>query len=693
VPDPDPRISRATRIRFGAFELNTGTGQFYAHGIPVKLQGKPLQVLEALLEKPGELVTRKELCERLWPAGTFVDFDSGINTATNRLRAALGDSAEAARYIETLPRLGYRFICPISDAEQDKADKPLPDKRTSRLIRNWLTRRPATGISVAVSMISVALLFLYLRQSQAEGHTKYGPSFHQLSFRSGTIGAARFLPGSKGAIFSVMEEDARWQTAAVNLDGSASRNLAFAAGLLASVSQQGKLALLAKSFSSEGKAIRLTSVSQIGGLIQSLADGTRSADWLPSGKELAVVRDHGAETLVEFPLGHVVYSSRGRLDCLRVSPGGDRIAFLEHPVRDDDGGYVRIVDLQARTRALTKVWSSAAGLAWSPSGDEVWFTASTRGAARELYAVSSTRRLRQISHAPSSLRLFDISSTGQVLIAVEDSLATMAAQLAGETGETDVSDLDGSHVDGMSKDGELVLFTEGGSAGGEHYSAYTLDRKTGRPVRFAAGRGLALSPDKRSALTIDPQDRTRLTLTVIKTGESRQILGNGYAYQWAKFLPDGRRLLVGGAFPQEPLTMCEQSLAGGKPVPLSGSPYMDYVEISPDGSKIAGFAGSQVTVFDVNSRVSRPLALGDAALPLAWSGDGKDLFLLMGRGAPYRIARVDLATGRTTDWKTIAPKETPGFAGLTAAVAAPEAGAYAYTAQQNLSRLYLVEGW
>jgi DNA-binding winged helix-turn-helix (wHTH) protein len=109
----------ATGFRFGAFELHAGTRQLFKHGVHIKLQIKPLQILEILVAKPGELVTREELCRKLWPTGTFVDFESGLNTATNRLRGALGDAAGAPRYIETVPRLGYRFICPVTSIPRE----------------------------------------------------------------------------------------------------------------------------------------------------------------------------------------------------------------------------------------------------------------------------------------------------------------------------------------------------------------------------------------------------------------------------------------------------------------------------------------------------------------------------------------------------------------------------------------------
>src|SRR5712692_8864866 len=104
-------------VRFGPFEANFTTGELRKHGIRVKLQEQPFQVLKILLARPGELVTREEIRQRLWPSGTFVDFDNGLNAAVNRLREALGDSAEHPKFIETLPRRGYRFIGALDGAD------------------------------------------------------------------------------------------------------------------------------------------------------------------------------------------------------------------------------------------------------------------------------------------------------------------------------------------------------------------------------------------------------------------------------------------------------------------------------------------------------------------------------------------------------------------------------------------------
>jgi DNA-binding winged helix-turn-helix (wHTH) protein len=100
-------------VRFGLFELDLAVGELRKQGRKIKLQDQPLQVLELLLNRPGEVVTREQLQQALWPADTFVEFDQGLNTAIKKIRLALGDSADNPRFVETIPRKGYRFIAPV----------------------------------------------------------------------------------------------------------------------------------------------------------------------------------------------------------------------------------------------------------------------------------------------------------------------------------------------------------------------------------------------------------------------------------------------------------------------------------------------------------------------------------------------------------------------------------------------------
>jgi Tol biopolymer transport system component/DNA-binding winged helix-turn-helix (wHTH) protein len=171
-------VSTPNVVRFGAYEVDLRSAELRKSGVKVRLTGQPFQILAILLEHPGELVTREELQKRLWPADTFVDFDRGLNAAINRVREALGDSAENPRFVETLPRRGYRFIGQVERAEQAnsiESQTSVNGQRNGIAGRGW-----KTGIAVGsvILLIASGLLFspiarhslisLFLHQSQPQ---------------------------------------------------------------------------------------------------------------------------------------------------------------------------------------------------------------------------------------------------------------------------------------------------------------------------------------------------------------------------------------------------------------------------------------------------------------------------------------------------------------------------------------------
>ncbi len=123
-----PRSRSADVVRFSAYEVDLRSGELYRTGRKINLQGQPFQVLAILLEHPGEVVAREDLQKRLWPSDTFVDFDHSLNTAVKKLRQALGDDTKSPRFIETLPRRGYRFIGALEKLAKPSPPSPPPAK-------------------------------------------------------------------------------------------------------------------------------------------------------------------------------------------------------------------------------------------------------------------------------------------------------------------------------------------------------------------------------------------------------------------------------------------------------------------------------------------------------------------------------------------------------------------------------------
>jgi DNA-binding winged helix-turn-helix (wHTH) protein len=159
----------AARYRFGAFEADAATGELRRQGLRVKLNAQPFQVLLMLLERPGDLVTREEISRRLWPDGTFVDSDHGVNSAVNRIREALGDTANNPRFVETLARRGYRFVAPVETVNPETlpASEPPPRQPGERQISpepEIITRILASPEDLPKTSASVVLTLFVLLQ-------------------------------------------------------------------------------------------------------------------------------------------------------------------------------------------------------------------------------------------------------------------------------------------------------------------------------------------------------------------------------------------------------------------------------------------------------------------------------------------------------------------------------------------------
>ncbi len=683
-----PLHQRERVVRFGSFEFRPDLQELRKNGIRIKVQSKPLQILRALIDRPGELVTRDELCRELWPEGTFVDFESGLNTATNRLRVALHDSAESPRYIETLPRLGYRFICPVV-TPQPPAEIPNsnPAPVTSEPVRSYVARpslRNTMLVLLPVLLIAFAT-YLYLGTKRR----LVQPAFHPLTYKAQVIYSARFLPGAKSAVYSAFSEPEGVRTLRSNIAGSNIQPAFVGDGTLASISPSGDLAVFDKVGNQEGP--QLSRVSPSGRKSSLDAKNARALDWLPNGKEVALIRRVAVESTIEFPAGRVAYRCSGWITDLRVSPNGEQVAFIEHPTRDDDRGHLRLVDRNGKTKQLTTDWNSAAGLAWSRSGREVWFTASKAGVARSLYAVSIAGQVRRISNTPASLHLFDISADGRLLLSVDDLRGAMLAEFPGAPKETDLTEFDEPNVQAMSRDGERILFTESGDAGGQHYTTLLFDNARHSSRIIGSGRAMALSPDGLFALLLDPQDDTALTLVSLEAGSSRRILGHGLHYQWARFLSKSA-ILAGGSYSTGRLMLYRQSMDGGAPTALSGFPYLDNPTITPDGEKLAGFSGRDLMLVNFCDKSARPLPVQPGNMPVAWSADTQSLFLINTLSVPPQFMKLDIDSNSRTLWKPLHISQS-SLAQLGGIVAAPDAGAYAYSIHQDLSRLYVVDGW
>jgi DNA-binding winged helix-turn-helix (wHTH) protein/Tol biopolymer transport system component len=686
----DERIGRV--LQFGAFELETGTGEIRKHGTRIRLQGKPLHVLQALLERPGGVVTREELRDRLWAADTFVDFESGLNTAVNRLRLALGDSADRPRYVETLARSGYRFVASVSEShpappaedldEIDLQPALLPPRHAvpGRFSRAWLLAAASVGLAV------FAAVLLVVRQRPAPQ-----PAFHQVTFRRTAIHHARFGPNGQTVIYEALEPPAGHELYLADTVSPESRQLGFPRAILAGVSRSGELALLIPDGPKGSR--NLARVPMNGGAPLPLDRGIWGADWAPDSSKMAVIRYGPRADAIEYPRGKTLYEASGWLSDVRVSPSGNDVAFIEHPFVGDDGGAIMAIDAKGVRRILSAGWASAHGVAWSPTGREVWFTAARSGLIRALYASDLSGKLRPIAAFPGTMTLCDISAAGRVLISRDQMHTMMTGLNDGIAKEQDLSWFDYTNVEDISADGGVILFEETGEGGGEHHAVYIRRANAPSAVRVGEGFAMAISPDGNWVVTKPDRDQTTLNLVPLTPGQPRTLSGHGLKYDFARFFPKGDRLLVGGSLAGGPRRLFVQALDGSGPSPLGANTYLSHPAISDDGKQIAGDdAEERLVVLPVAGGEPKVVTTGFALTVLCWGHSGKTL-LAQADSVPAKLFRVDLETGKYKVWKQIAPFDLAGVSTIWPVVLSRDEHIIVYSFQRNLAELFVVDGW
>jgi eukaryotic-like serine/threonine-protein kinase len=521
------------------------------------------------------------------------------------------------------------------------------------------------------------------------------PSFRQITFRRGVLSSARFGPDGQTILYSADWDGSSSQLFLANTVSPESKSLGFKAAGLASVSLSSELALISMDWSKDYQGRILSRVPLNGGAPLKVATGIAGADWGPDGKSLAVFRMDNRESVVEYPLGKVLYRTAGWISDLRVSPQGDSVAFLEHPLRADDAGLVKFVDSRGVARELSGNWASAGGLAWSPSGQEVWFAAGETGVRRAIYRVSLDGKLRHVASLPGTLTLYDISKTGSVLLRIDRSRLVLAASSGDGSRERDLSWFDWSRVQDLSADGKLLLFDETGDGGGAEHSVYLRNLETDSTVRLGDGQALGWSPDLKWVLALNAKKPMYLSLLPIGPEVPRTLSGGGLKYNWARYFPDGQRLLVAGNFPGKPLRLFVQPINGGQPAPLNPDVYLNWAAISPDGKQIAGVSQDEKTVvFPASGGELRALPIPFSAVPLRWSADGKSLFVSqLTNWASMRIFRFDFATSQCRLWKEVTPSDRVGLDGILALSISADERCFAYSYMRVLSELFVVTGW
>jgi Tol biopolymer transport system component len=432
---------------------------------------------------------------------------------------------------------------------------------------------------------------------------------------------------------------------------------------------------------------------------REVLEGVLDADWSPDGKDLAVIHNVGDRCRLEYPIGQVLYepSPPSWMSDLRISPGGNQVGFIEHPVAADGRGGVSVVALDGQRRALASGFTALNGLGWSPDGNEIWFTATrSSGASRQVHAVSLSGRERLLAEGAGAFQLFDVSRRGQILGAQLTVWTEIRARVRGAAEEAELPAADLSFLADLSDDGTQILGTDTGHGGGPRYAFYLQRTDGSPPVWLGDGDGQAISPDGRSVLAVlihtTPQQ-----LIVVQTGagEARTLEpGPVVRYTRAVFDPSGRKVVFSGIDGHDAERVFVQDLDAGPPravtsddvgLPRIGRP------VSPDGRRVVALGADGLPALYplAGGNPQAVPSLVETDVPICWTPNGRELLVARYEKTPPRVEYVDVTSGRTRPWNRLGRAAPTGLQGQYRILATPNGESYAYSYTRQVNDLYL----
>jgi hypothetical protein len=550
-------------------------------------------------------------------------------------------------------------------------------------------RRKALAVVLAVGLLveALAIGWLLLRPAAT-------PSFEQLTFRRGRIGGARFASDGQAVVYSEAGAGNAlevWRTDLV--DSPQSRSLDYPVGSDVLAARAGELALSVRRRFVQGERFvgTLALAPLGGGAPREVMENVEDADWDPSGAQLAIARstgDVGGQSWIEYG-GRTLYKTPGSIRFLRVSRDGQRIAFLEDLTGRGVSGSVLAVDLDGRVTRLTDDWPSLRGLAWSPGGGEIWFTAGDdANPNRALRAVDLKGNVRLLSQAPGSLTLWDITSDGHVLLTRDEERRAVIGVPPGETVERDLSWFDNAAIADLSADGRWLLF-------GDRFGLYIRATDGSPPVHLGLRGAFAdhISPDGKTILATTAQT-DQLLLVPIGAGTPRPLSAEGISgYSGAMWFPDGQRILFNAREAGRNLRSYVQAISGGPPEPLTPEDTR-VISISPDGAWAAAIgAGQAISLWPLAGGAPQAVkGTEPGERPVAWSADGRSLWLFRRGEVPANVYSLEIASGRRQLWRTLVPPDAAGVYSIIDFRVTPTGHSYFYSYTRLLSQLFTVSG-
>jgi Tol biopolymer transport system component/DNA-binding winged helix-turn-helix (wHTH) protein len=704
-----------SKLAFGLYEVDLQTGELWKAGFRIKLQSQPFKVLTALLERPGQIVTREELQLKLWGRDTTVDFDHSLGTAINKIREALGDSAENPRFIETLSRRGYRFIAPVSrstassfDADEleiIRRDEALSDARlvvpneegarpdsvlpTAMVAGSPVRWRKFWYISIALAVVALFTAVFLLHRGQKTTDPPHISKITQNGHLATNLSNVENLAAgvTDGVhLFAPIIDNGQTVLAAISLNGGAVARLSLppevASPVLGDISPDGSRLLLKDHLSPESEQ-PLWVVPTLGGSAQRVGNVlAHEATWMPDGN--GILFANGDDLYVTHLTGNTpkLYARLpGLAFWMRWEPAGKLLRFtiidpLTHTLslwqlKDGGGSPVPIL------AGFTTPSNECCGV-WNADGS-LYIFQSTQGGNSDLWKLQgeSLRDPVRLTDGPLQFQSPVASKTGNRLYFLGVDVRSDLQRLT-PTGllVPEKSFLSSAIRVDYTRDGKWVAWT---GDKGELWRA----RTDGTEQLQISPEGLNVflarwSPDgtKLALMARDVGKAWQIYVVGADGTELRSVLQETRNAADPSWSPDGEKLVFGRindamGKESEIRTLQILDLRTAKVETVPGSDKLFSPRWSPDGQYIAALSLDQrkVKVFDVGRRVWTTLPVPSGADPI-WSSDSRYLYLHASLDPAHPIDRISIPDGRVVELVRLADSGDKGavdydFAGLT----------------------------
>ena len=606
----------------------------------------------------------------------------------------------------------------VSTCLQKNPDERFQSARDIRLELNWIAEAPIAetnpgessapnkslrflpwALATALAIAMAAAAWLYRRDTGPAAI----PTYKQLTFERGFVYAARFAADGRSVMYSASWNGQPLQIYSTDPGSPESRALNLLNSTLFAASAKD----LAISIGCRDRYIgdcqgTLALVPVSGGAPREIAEEVVAADWTSDGSEMALVRHTEGKYRLEYPRGKVIYESSKPLGFVRIAPGGKSLAIAQSAGEWGDAGQVLVLDGSGKQLTHSQMYVSLEGIAWPPSGEEVWLAGTTdAGWADAIYALRMNGQERIVLRLPGMLRLHDISRDGAVLLSKDLWRSDIMFRGGNEKSERNLSWLDYAQLRDITDDGKMVSIADWGQAAGT--SALAFVRKTdGSPaVKLGAWDEPVLSPDGTSVLAVEGATvgTGKPSVVPIGVGEIQKFdvdaIQNVQSMGW---MPDGKSFYY-GADDGHGFRMYVQDLAGGPPravTPLITvkSYYFETHLVSPDGKFLfARDASGKAKLYPLAGGAAQDVVgLMPDDVWITWAKDVKEAYVFHDEKTSATIYRLDVTSGKRQVVSKLAPADTAGVTSISDVLYTPDGKAYAYSDTQELSELFMATG-